>query len=533
MQVRGQWQRHWQAALLCGLSALLLVSCRQPPRGPDDPLVVGSSGTINTVDPAQATRVMEVQLISALGDRLYGINSQGEVVPRLATTLPQLSSDGLRAVIPLRRGVRFHDGTAFNADAMAFSLKRFLAIGKLSYVVGDRIVAVRVLDSHRLELQLKRPFSPLAKLLSLVNLTPISPTAYKQHQEGFRSNAFVGTGPYTLSYYSPQLQRLEPFPDYWDQAPRNPGIALVGMNTSTSLYGAIQGGSIDVLLSISLEPEQQSALHEQANQGLIREGAGPASGISFITLLSDRPPLDRLPLRQAVALSLDRELISERVTDGLRPALWGLVPPKLPGALSNWPKADLGAARTLLSQEGYCNGRVLKLELTYRSDVPADRLAALTWQELLRENLNDCLQLALQGMEATTAYSQLGSGAFQMIQLDWSGDFPDADNYLLILLGCSKREGDVCLEGDSAASGSFWAAPGLQQALDQSDEHSGTKRLALLHQVQRLAQAGTPYIPLWMMRNRAWATKRISTPSFDGSGLIRFAALQHQEQEQR
>ena len=77
------------------------MGCRQPPRGPGDPLVVGSSGTINTVDPAQATRVMEVQLISALGDRLYAINAQGEVVPRLATALPQLSSDGLSAVIPL------------------------------------------------------------------------------------------------------------------------------------------------------------------------------------------------------------------------------------------------------------------------------------------------------------------------------------------------------------------------------------------------------------------------------------------------
>ena len=529
MQGRGQRQRRWRTTLLSGLSLLLLLSCRQAARGPADPLVVGSSGTINTVDPAQATRVMEVQLISALGDRLYVINGQGQVVPRLATAMPQLSSDGLRAVIPLRHGVRFHDGTAFNAEAMAFSLRRFLAIGKLSYVVGDRIVAVRVLDSHRLELQLKRPFSPLAKLLSLVNLTPISPTAYRQYQEGFRSNAFVGTGPYTLSYYSPQLQRLEPFPDYWDQAPRNPGIALVGMNTSTSLYGAIQGGSLDVLLSTSLEPEQQSALHQQANQGLLREGAGPASGISYITLLSDRPPLDRLALRQAVALTLDRELLSQRVSDGLRPALWGLVPPELPGALSNWPKANLGQARALLRQEGYCNGRVLKLELTYRSDVPADRLAALTWQELLREHLNDCLQLSLSGMEATTAYSQLGSGAFQMIQLDWTGDFPDADNYLLILLGCSKRQGNVCLEGDSAASGSFWAAPGLQRALDQSDERSGKQRLALLHQIQRQAQAGTPYIPLWMMRTRAWAKTSISTPLFDGSGIVRFAELQHQE----
>lgn len=530
MQGSSRWQRRWLAPGLLLVALVLLGGCRASRRRLDGPLVVAAYGSIQTVDPAQATTVIALQLLSALGDPLYAIAADGQIEPRLASGPPQLSADGLRAVIPLRRGVRFHDGTPFDAEAMAFSLRRFLAIGKLSYVVGNRIKAVRVLDSHRLELQLRQPFSPLEALLSFASLTPVSPTAYQQHAKGFRPAGFVGTGPYKLSFHSPQLQRLEPFADYWGQAPRNSGIALVGMSTSTSLYGAIRGGSVDVLLSTSLEPEQQSALHRRANAGKLREGAGPALEIGYLTLLSDRPPLDRLALRRALAYSLDRERLTQRVSDGLRPPLRGLVPPGIPGALAAWPKADLQRSRQLLSAEGYCNGSVLELQLTYRSNVPTDRLLALSWQELLRSRLGDCLRLELQGMESTTAYRQLGDGAFQMILLDWMGDYPDADNYLTPLLECRRGAGNRCSEGDSVASGSFWTAPGLQQTLLQSNAVSGAQRLALLDGVQRQAANGTPYLPLWLVRPRAWALNSITAPQFDGSGRLIFGALQRREQ---
>ena len=174
------------------------------------PLVIAAYGSIDSVDPAQATTVIALQLISALGDPLYAIDEQGTIQPKLARELPKLSDDGLTATIPLRQGVLFHDGTPFDAEAMAFSLRRFLAIGKLSYVVGDRISAVRVTGPTSWS-WMRRPFSPLAKLLSFASLTPISPTAYANYEAGFRPNAFVGTGPYQLRLQSPQLQRLEPF----------------------------------------------------------------------------------------------------------------------------------------------------------------------------------------------------------------------------------------------------------------------------------------------------------------------------------
>ena len=261
--------------------------------------------------------------------------------------------------------------------------------------------------------------------------------------------------------------------------------------------------------------------------GRLNEAVGPPLEIGFLTLLTSEPPLNDPRLRQALAHSLDRRLIQERVSLGLRPPLRSLVPPVLPGADPDaWPAYDPARARALLGGAGWCKGRVLTVPLTFRSDIPSDRLFALTWQAQLRRDLADCLQLKPEGMESTTAYSQLDKGAFTMILLDWLGDYPDAENYLTPMLGCGTAEGSRCLEGGSVLSGSFWTAPGLEGELQRSSALDGEPRLALLRNVQRRAGAGVPYLPLWVVTPVAWAQPRLRTPRFDGSGRVVFSALQ-------
>lgn len=484
-------------------------------------LVVASKNRIDTVDPAGAYTFGAMQLLSAIGDPLYAINASGQLEPRLAVALPRLSADGLTARVELRQGVRFHDGTPFNAAAMVFTLERFLAIGKLSYLLGDRVSAVRAVGPHTIELSLKRPYSALAELLSAVNLTPLSPSAYRLHRKGFLNDRFVGTGPYRLSFFTNQQQRLEPFTGYWGAKPANGGIDLVALSNSTALFGALQSGEVDVLLSTSLEIDQQAALRRRAAAGSLREGSGPALEIGYLTLLTDQPPLNDPRLREAVASSLDRRTISRRVTLGLRPPLRNLVPPSLKGSdPTAWPDYNPGRARQLYRQAGYCSGKRLSLPLTFRSNVPADKLFALTWQAQLRQDLGDCVQLEVTGMEATTAYRQLGDGAFPLILLEWMGDFPDADNYLVPLLGCDEARGERCLKGASAASGSFWSRPGLQQELERSAALDGPARTALLRNIQRQTAAANPYLPVWLVAPRAWGQRHVSQPRFDGSGRL-------------
>ena len=484
-------------------------------------LIIASRNRIDTVDPAGAYTFGAMQLLSAIGDPLYAIAADGRIEPRLATSLPRVSADGRRVSVNLRRGVRFHDGTPFDAAAMVFTLERFLAIGKLSYLIGDRVVSVRATGSHSIELQLKRPFGAVSQLLSAINLTPLSPTAYRHHARRQLSDRFVGTGPYRLSFFTPQQQRLEPFRQYWGRPPANRGLDLVAMANSTALFGALQSGEVDGLLSTSLELDHQAALQRQARRGQLRQATGPALEIGYLTLLTDQPPLNDVRLRRALALSLDRRRLVERVSQGLNLPLRGLVPPVLPaGRPEPWPAYNPRAARALYRQAGYCQGRRLPLELTFRSNIPSDRLFALTWQALLQRDLGDCVALALQGMESTTAYRQLGDGAFQLIVLDWMGDFPDADNYLMPVLGCDKARGDRCLAGASAASGSFWTRPGLEDELRRSASLSGAPRLALLRRIQRQTAAASPYLPLWLVQPRIWVQPALAQPRFDGSGRV-------------
>ena len=171
---------------------------------------------------------------------------------------------------PLRRDVLFHDGTRFDADAMAFSLRRFLEIGSLSYVVGGRISSVEVAAVDRLVLRLSRPSTSLDGLLTSVNLTPVSPTAYSQHRDGFLHHRFVGTGPYRLSDFNEHQQRLEPFEEYWAEPPANKGLDLITLSNSTALYGALRSGEVDVLLSPSIDEDQRHALHTQAQREIGR-----------------------------------------------------------------------------------------------------------------------------------------------------------------------------------------------------------------------------------------------------------------------
>ena len=508
-------------ALASGLSSCQHQARNQNLSPSDNKLVVASKNRIDSVDPAGAYTFGAMQLLSAIGDSLYAIDPGGRIQPKLAVALPQVSSDGLTVRVALRQGVHFHDGTPFNAAAMVFTLQRFLAIGKLSYLLGDRVQSVGAIGPYTLELRLKRPFAAMAPLLSAVNLTPLSPTAYRNHANRFLNDRFVGTGPYRLTFFSDQQQRLEPFAGYWGKRPANGGINLVALSNSTALFGALTSGEVDVLLSTSLEIDQQAALHRAALEHKLREGQGPALEIGYLSLLTDQPPLQSPGLRRAIALSLDRRTISQRVTLGLRAPLRDLVPPSLVGSDPQaWPAYNPQAARALYRQAGYCQGKRLSLPLTFRSNVPSDRLFALTWQAQLRQDLGDCVSLEVTGMEATTAYRQLGDGAFPMILLDWMGDFPDPDNYLVPLLGCEQAQGNRCLKGASAASGSFWSQPGLEQALQRSASVSGPGRAALLRRIQRQTAAATPYLPVWLVAPRAWAQRRVSQPRFDGSGRL-------------
>ena len=163
------------------LLILLQLSCSQYKKREN--IIVASAGKIESLDPAQANTLRTLQILSALGDTLYKINKEGNLSPSLAKDLPKVSKNGLLIDIPLKENISFHDGSIFNAEAMAFSLNRFRKIGTLNYLLNDKIEDIEVKGKFLLRIKLKKPSSSLASLLTSVNLTPVSPDSYSNYKD--------------------------------------------------------------------------------------------------------------------------------------------------------------------------------------------------------------------------------------------------------------------------------------------------------------------------------------------------------------
>ena len=486
-----------------------------------DRILVAGAGKIISIDPAQASTFQALQIISALGDPLYRVNKGGALVPVLARELPSISQDKLTVIIKLREDVVFHDGTTFDANAMVFSIQRFIDIGTLNYVLGDRISSVESEDKFTLRINLTRPSSSLNGLLTSIHLTPVSPSSYANYKDKFLNDNFVGTGPYRITSFQNGHQRLEPFTLYWGDRPKNEGIDFISLSNSTALYGSIKSKEVDVLLSDSIDEDQRRSLNEMTKEGLLKEGIGPAMEIGYITLLTNKEPFSNPIIREAIAYSINRSLISERVSYGLREPLYSIIPPSLknesPGP---WPEYNAEHARSLMTSQGYCSNRKLNIPLTYRSNIPADKLLALTWQSQIKSDLSDCFVIKLDGIESTTVYRQLSKGVFPAVILDWRGSYPDPEAYLTPFLSCSEIEGQTCNSGEAVASGSFWGSQDIQSDLQESEYIEGDKRLQMLLNIEVNASKAFAYIPIWVVKPRAWVQNNIESPEFDGSGQL-------------
>ncbi len=506
------------------LISLLQYSC--VPNNKSKRIIVASSGKIESLDPARVSTLKSLQLLSSLGDTLYELNSEGELIPELASDMPIFSKDKLQIIINLRRNVLFHDGTAFNSNAYKFSFDRFKRIGTMNYILGNKIKSIESPSQYKVIINLNKPSSSVNGLLTAINLTPISPAFYKDYSDKFLNDKFVGTGKYILKRFSNEIQIIDPNLNYWGDKPNNEGISFIGYSNSSSLFGALKSKQIDVLLSNSIDDSQRNNLKSLSKNKKIKEGNSPETEISFISLRTNSYPLNNRNVRLAIAKSLNRELISNKVSYGLRQPSRSIVPPILSKSKREfWPEYDPIEAKDLLQNEGFCNGNILDLPLTYRSNVPADKLIALSWQEEIKNILNECINIQLNGVESTTIYKNLNLGIYTAVILDWTGAYSDPEAYLTPLLSCSEIDGEKCIKGESVYSGSFWGSNKVENLFLESENLNGNERLAKLIEIEKIASESIPYIPIWISSQKAWSQNEVSKPMFNGAGIISMSDL--------
>ena len=525
------------ASIAMALALGNLTSC-QPKKvdggeGMRDRMTLGTTAKVSTIDPADAYSSFAGILLYNLSDRLYTYKpGTQDLVPQLATVMPTVSADGLTYTIALRSGVTFHDGERFDAQAMVFSLERFIkSKGAPSFLLGDAIESMRANGPSELIIKLKKPFTAFPALLAFSGACAVSPKAYTIKEGEFRAKEFVGTGPYQLAEFGVDRIRLEPFKAYWGEKSANNGITVQFFSNEANLFNAFRTGAVDLAFQ-SLAIEQTEMLKkESAAQGWqVIEQAG--SGIDYLSLNVKSAPLDRLEVRQAIAAAIDRPFIHDRVFRQQVTPLYSLIPSTLPEQVPGFrdrygEKGNAELSKELLRKAGFSAANPLKLDLWYRSNLSKDQLTMITIKGLMKQSLGDLVKIELNGIDSATAYKNLDKGAYPTFLLDWSPDYLDADSYIQPFVDCTKgSDATGCAEGSTAQQGSFYFNDRVNQLIAESRKTQPPKtRQAIFSELQSIVSRDVPFIPLWQGRDYLFARKGVRGASLEATQKVPFVRL--------
>ncbi|MEM8639956.1 MAG: ABC transporter substrate-binding protein [Cyanobacteria bacterium P01_G01_bin.54] len=536
------WRRIISFLSLCLLCFTVVVACtpQSSETGPSatsngsDRLVYGTLAAPRTIDPADSYETAGVEVIYNLGETLYTYApGTTDLEPLLATEMPTISEDGLTYTIPLREGVTFHDGTPFTAEAMKFSLDRFMQNGgKPAFLLSDIVETVEVSGEMELTVTLQQPFSAFTAVLAYAGICAVSPEAYTIGVGEFLPNDFVGTGPYKLAEFGSDSLSLDVNPDYWGEAPTNAGVDIqVYKDNTANLFNAFKTGAADLVYR-GLDPDQILTLQEDAEAGTGQAIAAPAASINYIALNHAQAPLDQPEVRQAIAHLIDRELIIERVFRGQGEPLYSLVPPAFtdfyqPAFDAAYTAPDAEKALELLAEVGITPETPAEIEVWYPSSSITRQQVAQTLQAMAAENLDGAIAFTVQTADGATFFDKIKDGVYPTSLVGWYPDFLDPDNFVHPLLSCTEGSAsEGCVNGASQNQGAFYYSDRMNELIEQQrEENDSAARQELFNEIQTLLAEDIPYIPLWLTTEYVFAQNNIEGLKMNPSQLVYFAIV--------
>ncbi len=373
--------------LLLSLSLILLVGC-VPIAPPPLPVAAAAperiarqaaeSTTFSDLDPASAC-VTQGWILGNVYETLTRYNLPGAepfILPGLAKEW-SVSADGMTWTFLLRQGVKFHDGTDFNAEAVKFTVERNQTLNQCSAYIYSPVTAIETPDAHTVVFQLSEPAAMDAILASVFNAWITSPSVADKDNAWFSAGNDAGTGPYRMAQYEPgQRMVLERFDDYWQgwKGDEFDKIVFELIGDMTTAEQMLRAGQLDFATSRALSPEQMLSLDGEESLRLI---ATVGYGNWYVFLDHRRAPTDNPLVRQALAYSFpyDAVLANTNLGKGSRShgvvpvTVWGHDPEPLPYTL------DLDKARSLLTEAGYADGFAFSMGFD-----PEERPMAELWQ---------------------------------------------------------------------------------------------------------------------------------------------------------
>ncbi|MGF6564345.1 glutathione ABC transporter substrate-binding protein GsiB [Kosakonia cowanii] len=474
--------RHWRAVagVVVALTALPAFAAK------DVVVAVGSNFT--TLDPYDANDTLSQAVAKSFYQGLFGLDKEMKLVNVLAEGYT-VSDDGLVYTIKLRKGVKFQDGTDFNAEAVKANLDRASnpANSLKRYNLYKNIASTEAVDEGTVKITLKQPFSAFINILAHPASAMISPAALKKYGKeiGFHP---VGTGPYTLEAWNQtDFVKVKKFAGYWQQGlPKLDSITWRPVVDNNTRAAMLQTGEAQFAFPIPYE--QAAVLKRNSKLELV---TSPSIMQRYISMNVTQKPFDNPKVREAINYAINRQALVKVAFAGFATPATGVLPPTIAYSQSYqpWPY-DPAKARELLKEAGYPQGFTTTLWSSHNHST-AQKVLQFTQQQLAQVGIKVQVTAMDAGQRAAEveAKGQKQSGV-RMFYTGWTSSTGEADWALSPLFASWNWP-------PTQFNTAFYSNPQVDKDLADALKTTSTDEKARLYkEAQDILWKESPWVPL-------------------------------------
>ncbi|MFT8352545.1 ABC transporter substrate-binding protein [Clostridium saccharoperbutylacetonicum] len=425
-----------------------------------------------------------------------------------------ISEDGKEYTFHLRKGVKFHDGTDFNADAVVKSVSRQLppnATDDMPYAsfTFNGVKKVEAVDANTVKFTLESANTPFLANLAMTLAAPIvSPTALEKNK-GNLNEAPVGTGPFKfVSWEKGSKVTLEKNNDYWGEKAKLDKVVIKIDKENSVRASELMTGAIDAM--DGLDPSDVDKLKEKGMNIFSK----PGMNINYMAFDCDRAPFNDPKVREAVSYAINRNELVQYLYQGYADPAKTMLPNFIAGY------KDVAAyeynpekAKQMLKDLGKEN---LKIKMiTYSNPRPYNSVGGQKLAEAVQNYLSKVGITATIDVYQWTEYkdkTKQGEGDIKFY--GWNGDNGDADNFLSLV--DSK-------EIASSLNVARYTNPEVDKLLAQGKATpNGDARNAIYGQLQDILAKEAPWVNISYAKSMAASSAKVKNFSIHPTGSVFF-----------
>lgn len=504
------------------LSLGLIVSfsaCQRVQPIPNNILVVGQLAEPKSLDPQAATALNDFRIAANIYDGLVRFRSGTlEIEPSLAESW-SIEEGGLTYRFHLRSGVRFHDGTPFDAEAVRFHFERLLDEHHPFHDTGPFPLAfffscierIETPDAHTVIFHLDEPFAPLLSNLASPSGLLVSPAAVKKYGQAFGRNP-VGTGPFVFDGWdSNRLVRLRRNPDYWNGPPKLNTVIFRPLTDENARLTELLAGGCDLVVEV---PPDIVTFFRQDPRFRVLEAVGPH--LWFLILNTKEGPFRDPRMRRAVNLAINRTAMARDLLQDTAAVPTGAIPDAF-----SWARDpdlepysyDPEHAKELIREAGY-EGATITLYATEGGSgmLAPKEMAAAIQADLARVGLD----VRIETFEWNTFLDRVNSGLAgkaDMAEMAWMVNDPDTLPFLALRTGAWPDKGGF--------NSGYYSNPEVDSLLEQARRSPDrAARGDLYRRIQRIVHHDAPWVFVASWKQNAVTSDRVHGLQLQPSFLL-------------